>query len=85
MTPISSNDVGSICGLVVCTRPERLDAVAECLSQMPGVEVHDRNPQGKLVVTVEERPGEKIMVNRISQISAAEGVLSSALVYTHQE
>ena len=85
MTPISSNDVGSICGLVVCTRPEQLDAVADCLGQMPGVEVHDKNPQGKLVVTVEEGPGEKIMVNRISQISAAEGVLSSALVYTHQE
>lgn len=85
MTPITSDAVGTICGLVVCTRPEQLEAVADRLGQIPGVEVHDKNPLGKLVVTVEERPGEKMMVNRISQISAAEGVLSSALVYTHQE
>ena len=85
MTFISPDAIGAICALVVCTRPEQLDAVAGRLGQLPDVEVHDRSPQGKLVVTVEERPGEKIMVDRISQISAAEGVLSCALVYTHQE
>ena len=85
MKPITSDAVGAICGLVVCTRPEQLEAVADRLGQMPGVEVHDKDLLGKLVVTVAERPGEKMMINRILQISAAEGVLSCALVYTHQE
>lgn len=77
--------VCAISGLVVCALPERMDEVANRLSDMSGVEVHDKDPEGKMVVTVEELPGEKIMVDRISEISAAEGVLSSALVYTHQE
>ncbi|MRI32411.1 glutamate synthase [Endozoicomonas sp. OPT23] len=80
-----STQVCAISGLVVCAMPARMDEVAQTLNNMPGVEVHDRSTEGKMVVTVEELPGEKMMVDRISEISAAEGVLSSALVYTHQE
>ena len=84
-THATETEICAISGLVVCAMPARMDEVAQRLSDMPGVEVHDRDPEGKMVVTVEEKPGEKIMVDRISEISAAEGVLSSALVYTHQE
>ncbi len=82
---VTKTEVCAISGLVVCAMPNRMKEVAQRLNDMPGVEVHDKNPEGKMVVTVEEMPDERIMVDRISEISVAEGVVSSALVYTHQE
>ncbi|WP_461534676.1 chaperone NapD [Spongorhabdus nitratireducens] len=75
----------AVSGLIVCTKPENIERVTASLNLMDGVEVHQASPEGKLVVTVEELPGQKMMVDRISDISAADGVLSAALVYAHQE
>ncbi len=80
-----TNEVGGISGLIVRTQPEDIDSVTERLNQLEGVEVQMTEADGKLIVTVEEQPGQQTMVSRISDISAAEGVLSSALVYAHQE
>ncbi len=84
-TATTKNETCAISGLVVCALPRNMDRVAQRLNEMSGVEVHDRSTEGKMVVTIEELPGQKMMVDRISEISAAEGVLSAALVYTHQE
>ena len=79
------NEIGGVSGLIIRTLPEDIHSVTNHLNGLEGVEVHLSEPDGKLVVTVEEMPGEKVMVDRITEISGAEGVLSAALVYAHQE
>ncbi|OED48664.1 hypothetical protein ACH42_02240 [Endozoicomonas sp. (ex Bugula neritina AB1)] len=81
----NSNKIGGVSGLIVRTLPDDIHSVTHHLNQFEGVEVHLSEPDGKLVITVEELPGQKVMVDRITEISAVEGVLSTALVYAHQE
>ncbi len=76
---------GAISGLIVQTKPEQITHVEQSLTHIEGVEVHITDPKGKLIVTVEEQAGEKTMVSRITQINQVEGVLSTALVYSHHE
>ncbi len=78
-------EICAISGVVVRALPEQLTDVTRQLEALPGVEVHACDPQGKLVVTVEELPGEKLMVDRLTEINAVAGVLSAALIYAHQE
>ncbi|WP_062269574.1 chaperone NapD [Endozoicomonas arenosclerae] len=75
----------SISGLAVQINPNRMMDVKEQLHKLPGVEVHITDPTGKMVVTVEEEPGERTMVDTMTRISQVDGVISTALVYTHQE
>ncbi|KEQ17346.1 hypothetical protein GZ78_16205 [Endozoicomonas numazuensis] len=75
----------SISGLSVQTNPDRMIEVKHNLHKLSGVEVHIADPSGKMVVTVEEQPGERTMVDTMTQISQVAGVISTALVYTHQE
>ncbi|WP_067517125.1 chaperone NapD [Endozoicomonas ascidiicola] len=78
-------EICAISGVVVHAHPNNCPAVTTALNSLPGVEVHFCDPHGKLVVTVEELPGEKLMVDRLTEINAVEGVLSAALIYAHQE
>ncbi|KEQ15985.1 hypothetical protein GZ77_05770 [Endozoicomonas montiporae] len=71
-------------GLVVHTLPGCSASVADTLNGFAGVEVHQADPTGKLVVTVEEQAGEKTMIDTISRINQTQGVMSAALVYSHQ-
>jgi nitrate reductase NapD len=80
--PRYSNDEYSIAGIVVHARPENRDAVAERLVLLRGVEVHAINEAGKLVVTVEEEPGERFIIDRITEINNTEGVINAALVFS---
>jgi periplasmic nitrate reductase NapD len=83
--PRYSNDDYSVAGIVVHTRPENRNVVAESLTQLQGVEVHVVNKDGKLVVTVEEEPGERFIIDRITEINNTEGVISAALVFSQSE
>jgi nitrate reductase NapD len=80
--PRYSNDEYSIAGIVVHARPENRDAVAERLVLLRGVEVHAINEEGKLVVTVEEEPGERFIIDRITEINNTKGVINAALVFS---
>ncbi|USE34308.1 chaperone NapD [Endozoicomonas sp. SCSIO W0465] len=80
-----SAEICAISGVVVRALPGQLTDVTRQLEALPGVEVHACDPRGKLVVTVEELPGEKLMVDRLTEINAVAGVLSAALIYAHQE
>jgi len=80
--PRYSNQDYSVAGVVVHTRPENRDVVAEKLVQLRGVEVHAINEEGKLVVTVEEEPGERFIIDRITEINNTEGVINSSLVFS---
>lgn len=75
-------DVENVCGVLVHARPDRLEAVAEELIRLPGVEVHATNAEGKLVVTVEDAEGEWAG-STITRFNEVAGVLSVALVYHH--
>lgn len=80
--PRYSNEEYSVAGVVVHTRPENRDVVAEKLILLRGVEVHAINEEGKLVVTVEEEPGERFIIDRITEINNVEGVINSSLVFS---
>ncbi|WP_252176397.1 chaperone NapD [Endozoicomonas sp. 4G] len=75
----------SISGLSVQSHPQQIMAVKERLQALSGVEVHITDPSGKMVVTVEEEPGKRTMVDTMTRISQMEGVITTTLVYTHQE
>ena len=77
------NDSGCISGLAIQANPENIDQVVKDLTQLDGVEVHIVDPSGKLVITIEENAGEKIMVDTITRISQLDGVISTNLAYTH--
>lgn len=87
--PVPGNlapDRYNVTGLVVYIRPEQTQAVTEQLHSIRGVEVHEpeasqQTAKGKLVVTVEEEPGETTMVDAITQINNTPGVISVSLVY----
>lgn len=84
-THTPSNQTYSVSGLVVHAQPARLSDVETSLNAINGVEVHTTAPEGKLVVTVEEQAGQKTMIDTITQINNVSGVLSTALVYTHND
>jgi len=80
--PRYSNEEYSVAGVVVHTRPENREVVAQRLELLRGVEVHAINEEGKLVVTVEEEPGERFIIDRITEINNIEGVINSSLVFS---
>lgn len=69
-----------IASLLIHIRPELLDAVKTNLRQLDGLELHQENPQGKLVVVL-ETTHERHILDRIDQINNLPGVLNAALVY----
>jgi nitrate reductase NapD len=71
----------SVCGLVVHCPHDQAAKVSVELEKIAGVEVHG-GEGGKLVVTVEELPGEKKLIDRVTEINNTSGVLSASLVYT---
>ncbi len=79
----SEIDSFDITGVIVRSRPEKVAVVTEQLNRLHGVEVHGSNDEGALVVTVEERGGEKIALDTMTTINNISGVISTALVF-HQ-
>jgi len=72
----------SISGLVVRALPKNADRIAETLSLMDGVEVHDITKEGRLVVTV-DNPSDGAAADIFSKFQNIEGVLNASLAYTH--
>ncbi len=73
-----------IASLVIRAHPEALEPVRERLVAIPGVEVAASSPEGRLAITVEDRPGvsfEKTLLD----IHLVEGVLSATLVYQYSD
>jgi nitrate reductase NapD len=70
----------NVCSLIVHARPERLDGVQTELEKMPGVEVHGRSDDGKLVVTAEDI-GEARANDAMTAIQDLDGVVNAVLIY----
>ncbi|MCP3867653.1 MAG: chaperone NapD [Gammaproteobacteria bacterium] len=74
----------AICSLVVQVEPTRLETVTQSLESMEGVEVHARNEQGKVVVSI-DHPSRDYCSDTMVNISRISGVMSSSLVFEYQE
>ena len=69
-----------IASMLVQARPDQLNAVARAIEALPGTQIYNRDPRGKLVVVVEAADigsiGETLNV-----MSSMPGVLSASLVF----
>lgn len=74
----------NITGIVVYSKPDRCAAVRVALGSLPGVEVHGVSPEGRMVVTVEQAD-DRAATEALDAIAKTDGVLSTALVYHHDE
>lgn len=72
----------NICGVLVHARPGRVDEAAAALSALPGVEVHQRSDDGRLVITVEDTDGRPAALT-LASLPETSGVASTALIYHH--
>jgi len=70
----------NIAGVVVRIRDSGVSSVQAALNAIPGVEVHQANADGRLVVTV-ETDCEKAMADMLSHMQDLEGVMSAMLAY----
>ena len=70
----------NICSLVVHARPERLGGVQKDLEGMPGVEIHGRSDDGKLIVTVEDT-SQSPAADTVMALHNVDGVLNAVLIY----
>jgi nitrate reductase NapD len=74
----------NIAGVVVRAHPDHLAVVRRALGEMPGVEVHAANADGRLVVTV-EGDNEGALADTFREFNELQGVLSASMVYHHFE
>lgn len=78
------NSEWHISSLIVHARPDHQIRVRGAIESLPGVELHGNDEHGKFVVTVEAST-ESGIVDCIDSINRTEGVLSTVLVYHHNE
>ena len=72
----------NISGVLVRTFPEGILPVSSCLTEIPGVEVHGNNKDGRIVVTVEQEQAHQ-MADVIKRVTELPGVLAASMIY-HQ-
>lgn len=74
----------NLSGILVMARPENLLRVAAELNALPGVEVHQQDPVGRLVVVLE---ADKVRAEAdgLRQIQAVPGVLMAEMVFHYFE
>lgn len=71
-----------ISSFIVQTKPEQLAPLTHKLAELPGVEVHQSTPEGKIIVTLECLSTREIS-ETTSTINQLPGVLSCNMVF-HQ-
>jgi len=72
--------VAEVASVLVQARPERLQAVASAIGALPGCEIFQSSPQGKLVVVI-EADDVGIIGTTLNMISSLPHVLTAALVF----
>ena len=74
----------NISSAVVHVVPARIDEACAALLAMPGVEIHARTPEGKVVVTLEDDDVEAA-ANRYVALHGVPGVAAVAMVYQYSD
>ena len=72
----------NISGIAVQTPPERSEALQEQLVALAGVEIHAVNPEGSIVITIEDTPDNNPS-EVLMQVQTIKGVLSASLIYNY--
>jgi nitrate reductase NapD len=80
----------NIAGVLFVAQPSNTAEIAKELAEFPGAEVHEITDKGSMVVTVEENDlnrGEKGkgLINTITNMSKLPGVISSSLIFHHND
>ena len=74
----------NVSGVVVRTFPAHIERVSQTLQDFDGVEVHGANPDGRLVVTIEQ-DSDRATAELLVRLQDVPGVLSASMVYHHFE
>lgn len=74
----------NVIGVLVHAAPGAADSVAAALGELPGVEVHARADDGRLVVTATDIEG-RFASDSLMAMQQISGVVSAALVYHASE
>jgi len=69
-----------IASFLLQVRPDRLAAAEAAIAAIPGAEVFQRDPRGKLVVVLEAEDG-ALIGETLTRLSLMPEVLSASLVY----
>jgi periplasmic nitrate reductase NapD len=69
-----------IASILVQARPERLSAAARAIEALPGAQIYNRDPKGKLVVVI-EAPNAGSIGETLNTISSMPDVLTAALMF----
>ena len=82
-----THDISSytVCGLVVLSRSAQFDELKTEMSNIPNLEVHISDSNGRFAITVEEYPGTTFISDQIETIRNLSGVVDISLAYTHSE
>ena len=73
-----------IASVLVQAWPEKIPAVKAELEKLPGVESHQSDGKGKLIVTI-EAGSDTALADTMGQIEGSAGVINASLVYHHAE
>ncbi|WP_371323393.1 chaperone NapD [Dechloromonas sp. ZY10] len=74
----------NISSVILHVVPERLEEACAVLAGMPGVEIHARSPEGKVVVTVEDSDTNSAADSYVA-LHGIPGVASVAMVYQYSD
>ena len=72
----------NISSAIMHIAPARLEEACAALGQMPGVEIHARTPEGKVVVTLEDDDTNAAADSYVA-LHGLPGVASVAMVYQY--
>lgn len=72
----------NISGIVVHALPENTEALRTQMAALAGVEVHVAQPDGRIVITVEDTP-DAVPSDTIMRVQLLPGVLSAAMIYNY--
>lgn len=72
----------NISGIVVQAHPENLAALQAQIAALAGAEVHAAQPDGRMVITVEDTP-DAVPSETIMKVQLLPGVLGTAMIYNY--
>ncbi|MBF0181264.1 MAG: chaperone NapD [Magnetococcales bacterium] len=84
MPALPSQSAFALASAVLLVRPDAMAAIIDAVTALPGVELHAKDPNGKLLITLEDHASDPL-VRRFEQIKYFDGVLSADLIYQHSE
>ena len=77
-----SEPMFNVCGVLVHAATDRLDVVDAAISALPGAEIHLREADGRMVVTLEDTEDGPASQS-LAALAETPGVLNVSLVYHH--